>query len=486
MRLRAYRTTHSLKENACEDGAKFGQSVSTCHTANPPSFMKRLFSFANKGTPPPRVPSVSDGVAGWPAIPTYPTPQERSDMMPGSIYAFDALIGQGGMGAVYRGQQLNLRRSVAIKILHRHHGADYSYAERFRREAQALAQMNHANIVSVYDFGVVGDYLFYVMEFIEGTDLHQLMALGQVSQPRALQIISAICDALGYAHSKGLVHRDIKPANILIATDGRVKVADFGLAKRTDQQGTMLTQSNMAMGTPDYAAPEQYDSRAVIDHRADIYALGVVIYQMLTGSVPRGAWQPPSAIAGNDPRLDAVIVRALMPDRSQRYSTAAEFKQALQAATTAPLEMVPPAAPAIVAPSKPILARVLVLEDDVLLRNLIVRNLKNEGFEIIETADGADTVKCYSEALQARKPFEVVLIDLTIPLGMGGARAMEILRLTDPEVDAIVSSGNRGDPAMLEPSAYGFADVLPKPYDSADLIRVVKQVLERRRKRLSR
>ena len=126
-----------------------------------------------------------------------------------------------------------------------------------------------------------------------------------------------------------------------------------------------------------------------------------------------------------------------------------------------------------------------MLEDDVLLRNLIVRNLKGEGFEIVETADGSDTVKRYSEAMIAQKPFDLVLIDLTIPLGMGGARAMELLRQADPEVDAIVSSGNRSDPAMLQPSAHGFADVLPKPYDSRDLVRIVKQVLEQRNKRLA-
>lgn len=446
--------------------------------------MKRLFSFA-KRTPAPQAPSVSDGVSGW-APQIYPTPLELTQMMPGGIYQFDLLIGQGGMGAVYRGQQMNLGRAVAIKILHRFHGADYAYAERFRREAQALAQMNHPNIVSVYDFGVIGDYLYYVMEYIEGTDLYQSMSLGLMTQERVFEILPEVCDALSYAHSKGIVHRDIKPANILIANDRRVKVADFGLAKRFDQQGTMLTQSNMAMGTPDYAAPEQYDSKAVVDHRADIYALGVVLYQMLTGSVPRGSWQAPSVVVNCDPRLDAVIVRALKPDRFQRFPSAADFKQALLAANTAPLPVTPAVPVPVPAPSsKPITGRVLVLEDDVLLRNLIVRNLKNDGYEIIETADGSDTVKRYSEAMMERKPFDVVLIDLTIPLGMGGARAMELLRQADPQVDAIVSSGNRSDPAMIQPSAHGFADVLPKPYDSDDLVRVVRQVIERRRKRLA-
>ena len=448
--------------------------------------MKRLFAFA-KRTPPPKEPTVSEGVAGWVPMQAYPTPQELTQMLPAGLYQFDKMIGQGGMGGVYSGRQLNLGRAVAIKILHRDHGSDYSYAERFRREAQALAQMNHPNIVSVYDFGLVGEYLYYVMEFVEGTDLHHSVSMGKLTISKILTIIEEVCDALTYAHGKGIVHRDIKPANILIANDGRIKVADFGLAKRFDQKATMLTQSNMAMGTPDYAAPEQYDSKADIDHRADLYALGVMLYQMLTGTVPRGSWQQPSVLCGCDTRLDAVIVRALKTDRNQRFASAAEFKQAVQAVTATPLA--PAAAPISRMPtapsSKPILGRVLVLEDDVLLRNLIVRNLKGEGFEIVETADGSDTVKRYSEAMIAQKPFDLVLIDLTIPLGMGGARAMELLRQADPEVDAIVSSGNRSDPAMLQPSAHGFADVLPKPYDSRDLVRIVKQVLEQRNKRLA-
>jgi serine/threonine protein kinase len=460
--------------------------------------MKRLFSFGKRAaTPPPRVPSVSEGVAGWAPTQSYPTPQELTHMMPGGIYQFDLQIGQGGMGAVYRGRQLNLGRAVAIKILHRYHGTDYAYAERFRREAQSMAQMNHPNIVSVYDFGLVGDYLYYVMEFIQGIDLHQSLCQGTTPATKAINIIIKVCDALTYAHSQGIVHRDIKPANILLADDGRIKVADFGLAKRFDSQMTMLTQTNMAMGTPDYAAPEQYDSKAEIDPRADIYALGVVFYQILTGLLPRGSWHPPSAIVGCDARIDAVILRALKPDRNQRQRSAEEFKNelwAILAAPAAPVAAVPmPAAPvhpparsassAASAP-KPYAGRILVLEDDVLLRNLMTRTLKKEGYEIIETSDGSDTVKAYSEALMAKRPFDLVLIDLTIPLGMGGARAMQLLRQTDPQVDAIVSSGNRSDPAMLQPSAHGFADVLPKPYDSDDLVRLVKLVLERRRKRL--
>jgi serine/threonine protein kinase len=452
--------------------------------------MKRLFSFA-KRTPPPEVASAAGTAGGSSAARTYPSPEELTKMMQNGMYSFDALIGQGGMAAVYRGRQVNLGRPVAIKILHREHGTDYAYAERFRREAQVLAQMDHPNLVSVYDLGLLGDdYLYYVMELIEGTDLHYLLAQGQMTPVQAVHIATTVCDALEYAHRHGLVHRDIKPANILLANDGRIKVADFGLAKRFDPTVTLLTRTNMAMGTPDYAAPEQYDPQVVIDQRADVYGLGVVLYQMLTGRVPRGAWEPPSVIAGTDPRLDAVIVNALMPDRMKRYGSATEFKQALlglppvrpASGTMAALPTPPMTAPGS---TRPIAGRVLVLEDDSLLRNLIVRNLKSEAFEVSETADGADTVRFYQEAIALKKPFDVVLMDLTIPLGMGGAKAMELLLEADPQVDAIVSSGNRDDPAMLRYREHGFAEVLPKPYDPADLVRVVKQVVQGRRQRLA-
>lgn len=391
--------------------------------------------------------------------------------MPAGEYIFTALVGQGGMGAVYRGRQLRQGREVAVKILHQEHGTDYAYAERFRREAQMLAHMNHPNIVSVYDFGVVRDYLFYAMEFIEGTDLYHVLTTRQMIGDKAVQIVLALCDALGYAHEKGLVHRDLKPANILIAKDGRIKLADFGLAKQLNRPTTLLTLTNMAMGTPDYAAPEQYDTRAMIDHRADIYALGVVFYQMLTGVLPRGAWQPPSALAGCDARLDAVVVRALLPDRNQRYASALEFRQALETALT------PPDSTAIAQQPRPA-GRILVLEDDVLLRQLIVRNLRGENFEVVETEDGSETVKRYGEALAMGRPFDVVLIDLTIPMGMGGAKAMENLRLMDPGVKAVVSSGNRTDPAMLDPGEHGFLGVLPKPYGSAELIGIIRRTLK--------
>jgi serine/threonine protein kinase len=447
--------------------------------------MRRLFSFTKRApaeADAPTPPASPPPAAAWQPQQQqqYPTAAELTAMMAGGVYEFDAMIGTGGMAAVYRGRQPKLDREVAIKILHRDNGADYDYAERFRREAKMLAKMSHPNIVSVYDFGLLGEnYLYYVMEYVPGIDLHAAMCQGPVGTARLMQIVPAVCDALQYAHSQGLVHRDIKPANILLAPDGRVKVADFGLAKRLGQSTTtLLTRANMALGTPDYAAPEQYDPKTVIDGRADIYSLGVVLYQMLTGTVPRGAWQAPSAVVGSDPRLDPVIITALSPDRDQRFPTAAMFKQALLSAMNdgggvavsqpAPRDRVPP-------------PRVLVLEDDTLLRHLITRNLKSEGFEVIETADGVDTVRCYQQALEQKRPIDAVLIDLGIPAGMGGDEAMELLLKLDPQVNAVVSSGNLGTPSMTDPAGHGYVAALPKPYDSGDLVRLMKKVVQQRR-----
>ena len=208
-----------------------------------------------------------------------------------------ASIGQGGMGAVYKARQKQLNRVVALKILPPDIGSEPAFAERFTREAQALAQLNHAGIVTLYEFGQADGLFYFLMEFVDGVNLRQLLKNGRVSAREALAIVPQICDALQFAHDQGIVHRDIKPENILIDRRGRVKVADFGLAKLIGTEyepalsGTtgkpgVLTESGKIMGTPSYMAPEQVEHPAEVDHRADIYALGVVFYQMLTGELP--------------------------------------------------------------------------------------------------------------------------------------------------------------------------------------------------------
>ena len=258
-----------------------------------------------------------------------PTPEALSELLPREAYLIEDFLGQGGMGAVYKAIQISLNRHVAIKIMPLALGAEFDFADRFRREAQSMASLSHPGIVGVFDFGIAGNYLYIVMEFIDGSDLHQVLKAQQITPDLALYLMPQICDAVATAHEHGIIHRDIKPANIMLTRDWRVKVADFGLAKRHGSTDTLVTQANLGLGTPDYAAPEQFEPNATVDHRADIYALGVTLYQMLTGKLPRGAWQPPSALVGTDPRLDAVLVKAMSPQPEQRHQTARDLAHAI-------------------------------------------------------------------------------------------------------------------------------------------------------------
>ncbi|MFO1441120.1 MAG: protein kinase [Verrucomicrobiaceae bacterium] len=246
-------------------------------------------------------------------------------------YEISEFIARGGMGAVYKGMQTALKRPVAIKVLPPEaDSGDLQFAERFKREAQAMARLSHPNIVAVHDAGqTAGGLLYFVMEYVEGTDVAQLIASeGRISTRKAAQIITAVCDALAFAHEEGIIHRDIKPSNIMIDRKGRVKVADFGLAKSVHVESTMITRSDMAMGTPDFVAPEALIPGMSVDQRADLYAVGVMLYQMLTGRVPRGRFDPPSQVVPKmDKSLDAIVDKAMQTDRDKRYSTATELKR---------------------------------------------------------------------------------------------------------------------------------------------------------------
>ncbi len=242
------------------------------------------------------------------------------------------VIGHGGMGVVYKARQKNLGREVALKLLSSNLLDDPSFAERFTREARAMAMMNHPNIISIFDFGQRGEHYFLVMEYVDGLNLRQLIQGTKLEPTEAMQLIPQLCDALQYAHDRGIVHRDIKPENVLISQEGFVKIADFGLAKLTGSTANnlTLTQSRQVMGTLNYMAPEQVEHPTDVDHRADIYSLGVVIYELLTGELPLGRFSAPSEKVEIDVRLDEVVLRALEKDPSLRYQQASEFKTGLQ------------------------------------------------------------------------------------------------------------------------------------------------------------
>ncbi|MGO8930304.1 MAG: protein kinase domain-containing protein [Limisphaerales bacterium] len=302
------------------------------------------------------------------------------------------LIGRGGMGAVYKARQPGLDRLVALKILPPRAGSDPGFAERFTREARALARLSHPNIVGVYDFGQVSDagvspasamgvppaaasesppsapqpstlnpkplpsLHYFLMEYVDGPNLRQLERAGKLTPREALQIVPQICEALQYAHDEGIVHRDIKPENVLLdKKKGRVKIADFGLAKilGREPQDFHLTGSGQVMGTPNYMAPEQVEHPQAVDHRADIYSLGVVFYEMLTGELPLGKFAPPSRKVQVDVRLDDVVLRALEKEPELRYQTASQVKSAVETLSAQPVHAAPPVAPAATVASIP-------------------------------------------------------------------------------------------------------------------------------------
>lgn len=246
------------------------------------------------------------------------------------------LLGQGGMGTVFKVRQKNLDRLAALKVIPPQAALDPTFAERFSREARALARLNHANIVTVYDQGQCGGFYFLLMEYINGPNLRQLMRSERIAPREALAIVPQICDALQYAHDQGIVHRDIKPENVLLDRTGRVKIADFGLAKLlgTASADFTLTHTQQVMGTPRYMAPEQIEHPLEVDHRADIYSLGVVIYEMLTGELPIGRFAPPSQKVQVDVRLDEIVLRTLEKEPARRYQQVNQVKTELASVAT--------------------------------------------------------------------------------------------------------------------------------------------------------
>lgn len=287
-------------------------------------------------SPPPPIPRIADLAPHFPQLEIL------------------ECLGRGGMGAVYKARQPKLDRFVALKILSRKGDSnrpDAGFAQRFEREARALARLNHPDIVAVYDFGAAGGFPYLLMEYVDGVTLRELLRTRRLSPEEALAIVPKICEALQFAHERGIVHRDIKPENILVDKQGRVKIADFGIAKiinpltaseaergaEKPSEGKNLTQ-NQVLGTPHYMAPEQIEQPAKVDHRADIFSLGVVFYEMLTGELPLGKFAPPSRKVQVDVRLDEIVLHALEKEPERRYQHANEVKTDVETIASGPRE----------------------------------------------------------------------------------------------------------------------------------------------------
>jgi serine/threonine protein kinase len=312
------------------------------------------------------------------------------------------ILGRGGMGIVYKVRQPSLNRFLALKILPPDKAMAVEFASRFEREAKILAGLSHPNIISVFDFGKENNLYFFLMEYVEGKDLHEIIKEKTLTREDSIRIFLQICAALEYAHSENVVHRDIKPANVLLNPKGRVKVLDFGLAKLSniDRKSLMLTRSDMSVGTLNYMAPEQMESSRDVDHRADIYSAGVLFYELLTGGLPLGRFEPPSSTGEADKRLDDIVYRSLEKKPEKRYQSIREMIDDLEEATatrprppsssisqeTARKQPSPPAAPAETGMKKSLLVAGMILS--VLFGAAIVYYLVGRSGPPVETPPG--------------------------------------------------------------------------------------------------
>jgi serine/threonine protein kinase len=260
-----------------------------------------------------------------------PTIEQLNEQIGG--LKFIELLGRGGSGWTFLAIQESLSREVAVKVICRRLSNDDETVARFRREAESLARLNHPGIVTVHDFGVTDEFLYLVMEYVAGPTLRERMLADAPNVPQSLQVVEQICAAVECAHDAGVLHRDLKPENILFVSydaDTQVKVADFGIAQLfTDDSTDDLTATGMIIGTPFYMAPEQCDHERRVDHRADVYSIGVIAYELLTGRLPLGRFPDPSSFVACNKTVDRAIGRALQNRPDDRMPDVASLAREL-------------------------------------------------------------------------------------------------------------------------------------------------------------
>ena len=255
-----------------------------------------------------------------------PDPADLAPLFPG--YEIQGLIATGGMGAVYCAVQKSLDRTVALKILPMELSKDAAFCAGFEAEAKAMARLNHPNLIGVFDFGEVNGMLYIVMEFVPGKSIYHSADGIAIDPGEVIRLVTGICHGLAHAHEHGIIHRDIKPSNILLDHNAQPKIGDFGLARPIERK---IEEGEEIFGTPHYTAPEVVDAPHTVDYRADIFSVGVLLHELLTGKLPANDPRPASVIARCDIRFDAIIKRATQPLPAARYSSANEIAKDLQA-----------------------------------------------------------------------------------------------------------------------------------------------------------
>jgi len=351
------------------------------------------------------------------------------------------LVGRGGMGAIYRVHDNVLNEQVALKTLLPQFAQDKTVVERFYNEARIARQLSHPNIVRVHDIGIAGQVMYISMEFLQGKSLRSFLEDRNTFQPLSIRqkllIIDQICAALEYAH-RYTVHRDIKPENIMITTDGTVKLMDFGISKLVTH--TRLTMTSMVMGTPQYMSPEQFRDSGNVDARADIYSLGVLLYELFTGDLPTAAAKPLSEMVQNIPSaLDAVVSKCLAADPAHRYQTAHELRVEIREIIKFLEEQErqqgaePVGIPQMEQPSRPaVWSRLLAVTLIILVSGLMVwRLVRDGGTPVSRSSNRGEELASVSSELDLVK-----LLELASDLGQRRAAS-------DPTKQQIVSLGNQ-------------------------------------------
>jgi len=262
-----------------------------------------------------------------------PDPAELNKLFPG--YEIQSLIATGGMGAVYCAVQKSLDRTVALKILPQEFSKDAAFCEGFEAEAKAMARLNHPNLIGVYDFGEIDGMLYIIMEFVKGKSIYHSANGRAIDPSEVIRMVTAVCNGLAHAHENGIIHRDIKPSNILLDLNAQPKIGDFGLARPIERK---IQEGEEIFGTPHYTAPEVVDAPHSIDYRADIFSVGVMLHELLTGKLPANDPRPPSVISHCDRRFDEIVRKATQTAPSGRYLSAAEMAKDLALIASSPIK----------------------------------------------------------------------------------------------------------------------------------------------------